>query len=155
MHARRVLFAALASLTMVIVLLGVTAHVASAKPTAAVKYANTAHTATNTKRAKHGLVKLKKNACLQKLALAQAKKMAKARKLSHQDLGRVQRRCAMGWVGENVAYGYPTGKAVVRGWMNSPGHRANILRKQFRLMGIAAVKRGGIWYVAQVFGRRA
>lgn len=27
---------------------------------------------------------------------------------------------------ENIAYGYPTGEAVLDGWLNSPGHRANI-----------------------------
>lgn len=126
---------------------------ATAKPSGATKYANTAHTATNAQRAKHGLMKLKKNRCLRAMARAQAEKMAKARELFHQDLGRVQRRCRVGWVGENVAYGYGTGRAVVRGWMGSKGHRENILQRKFRLMGIAAVKRRGVWYVAQVFGR--
>ena len=42
------------------------------------------------------------------------------------------------------------------GWMNSEGHRANILNPSFRLMGIGARKgHDGRWYVAQVFGRRA
>lgn len=34
-------------------------------------------------------------------------------------------------VGENIAYGYPTPEAVVEGWMNSEGHRANILNASF------------------------
>ena len=34
-------------------------------------------------------------------------------------------------VGENIAYGYPTPEAVVRGWMNSEGHRANILSQSY------------------------
>lgn len=33
--------------------------------------------------------------------------------------------------GENIAYGYRTPEAVVTGWMNSPGHRANILNASF------------------------
>ena len=33
--------------------------------------------------------------------------------------------------GENIAKGYATPEAVVKGWMNSPGHRANILNKSF------------------------
>ena len=42
------------------------------------------------------------------------------------------------------------------GWMNSEGHRANILNPSFRLMGIGARKgHNGRWYVAQVFGRKA
>ena len=80
--------------------------------------------------------------------------MARAGELFHQDLAKVQQRCGMGWAGENVAVGYSSGRAVVKGWMGSPGHRANILRTEFRLMGIAAVKRKGRWWVAQVFGTR-
>ena len=42
-----------------------------------------------------------------------------------------------------------------RGWMPSPGHRANILRPQYRLMGIGAVRdEHGRWWSSQVFGRR-
>jgi uncharacterized protein YkwD len=42
-------------------------------------------------------------------------------------------------LGENIGYGsgsYATPRAMVRGWMNSSGHRANILRRQFRMIGI-------------------
>ena len=38
--------------------------------------------------------------------------------------------------GENVAMGYPTPRAVVRAWMHSPGHRANILTRSFRHIGV-------------------
>ena len=40
-------------------------------------------------------------------------------------------------VGENLAVGYGTADRVVRGWMNSPGHRANILQHGFDEVGIA------------------
>ena len=64
------------------------------------------------------------------------------------------RECKLGTAGENVAYGYRTGKSVVNdGWMNSEGHRANILNPSFKLMGIGARKgHDGRWYVSQVFG---
>ncbi|MCG8458091.1 MAG: CAP domain-containing protein [Holophagales bacterium] len=39
-------------------------------------------------------------------------------------------------VGENIASGQPTVEMVVRGWMKSPDHRANILRPEFREMGL-------------------
>ena len=39
-------------------------------------------------------------------------------------------------VGENIAAGYPTAAAVVEGWMNSPGHRANILNTGFKHIGV-------------------
>lgn len=38
--------------------------------------------------------------------------------------------------GENIAYGYPTPQAVVEGWMNSPGHRANILHSGFTQLAV-------------------
>ena len=74
----------------------------------------------------------------------------------HQDLGPVMDGCGLSNAGENVAYGYPSGRAVVRrGWMHSEGHRANILSRDYRLVAVAARRDdGGTWYVAQVFGRR-
>lgn len=38
--------------------------------------------------------------------------------------------------GENIAAGYPTAERVVEGWMNSPGHRANILNCDFQEIGV-------------------
>src|SRR5438105_4725814 len=40
-------------------------------------------------------------------------------------------------IGENLATGYPNATAVVDGWMHSPGHRANILRREFDEVGVA------------------
>jgi uncharacterized protein YkwD len=38
--------------------------------------------------------------------------------------------------GENVAAGYTTPESVVAGWMQSDGHRANILNPAFRDIGV-------------------
>ena len=62
-----------------------------------------------------------------------------------------------GWttVGENIAAGYPTPEAVVNGWMESPGHRANILNPDYRELGIGLAsggKYGAYW--TQEFGSR-
>ena len=40
-------------------------------------------------------------------------------------------------VGENLALGYRTSQSVVTGWMSSPGHRENVLQRQFDEVGIA------------------
>ncbi len=40
------------------------------------------------------------------------------------------------YAGENIAYGYPNAAAVMDGWMNSQGHRENILRPQFTRLGV-------------------
>jgi uncharacterized protein YkwD len=75
--------------------------------------------------------------------------------MEHQAMGPILRKCNLSMVAENVAYGYDTGRKVVRGWMHSKGHRRNILNGKFRLLGMA-VRRSdnGTPYAAQVFGRR-
>ena len=47
--------------------------------------------------------------------------------------------------GENIAYGYRTPQAVVDGWMNSSGHRANILNASFKQIGVGYVADGHYW----------
>lgn len=53
---------------------------------------------------------------------------------------------------ENIAKGYPTPAAVMEGWMNSPGHRANILNCDLRAIGVgkASGSGGPLW--TQNFG---
>lgn len=55
--------------------------------------------------------------------------------------------------GENIAAGYRTAQAVMNAWMNSPGHRANILNPAFKDIGIG-VAQGGTYgiYWTQDFG---
>lgn len=47
--------------------------------------------------------------------------------------------------GENIAKGYTTPEAVVKAWMNSPGHRANILNSSFTHIGVGYVASGNYW----------
>lgn len=47
--------------------------------------------------------------------------------------------------GENIAQGYRTPQAVVDGWMNSSGHRANILNASFTQIGVGYVSSGNYW----------
>lgn len=47
--------------------------------------------------------------------------------------------------GENIAYGYRTPQAVVNGWMNSSGHRANILNSGYTQIGVGYVADGNYW----------
>jgi uncharacterized protein YkwD len=129
---------------------------AEASATPATAYADAAFRATNAHRADQGRVQLREGACLTRLAERWAKHMARTGRLVHQDLGPIARRCEVSMVGENIAMGYSTGRVVVnRGWMHSAGHRQNILRRQYRLMGIGAARDDhGQWWVSQVFGRR-
>lgn len=47
--------------------------------------------------------------------------------------------------GENIAYGYRTPAAVVEGWMNSEGHRANILNAAYTRIGVGYGSDGNYW----------
>ena len=47
--------------------------------------------------------------------------------------------------GENIARGYTTPAAVVNGWMNSSGHRANVLNPNFTHIGVGYVSSGSYW----------
>lgn len=47
--------------------------------------------------------------------------------------------------GENIARGQQTPEAVVDAWMNSDGHRANILNSSFTQIGVGYVAEGNYW----------
>ncbi len=47
--------------------------------------------------------------------------------------------------GENIAYGQTTPQAVVNAWMNSSGHRANILNSSYKQIGVGYVANGHYW----------
>lgn len=54
--------------------------------------------------------------------------------------------------GENIAYGQNSPEAVMQGWMNSSGHRANILNKDYTSIGVGHYKdASGTDYWTQIF----
>lgn len=53
--------------------------------------------------------------------------------------------------GENIAWGQRTPEAVVNAWMNSAGHRANILNKNYTSIGVGYYLNGSTPYWAQLF----
>jgi uncharacterized protein YkwD len=104
----------------------------------------------NAERAQHGLGKLRQNERLRKAARRHSRAMVKRGFFEHTSptgstmVGRVSRAGYRSWasLGENIAWGsghLATPGAIVRGWMNSPGHRDNILRGRFREIGIGVV----------------
>ncbi|MGM9612486.1 MAG: CAP domain-containing protein [Butyricicoccus sp.] len=53
--------------------------------------------------------------------------------------------------GENIAYGQTTPEAVMNAWMNSDGHRANILSNKYTTIGVGYTVIDGVPYWAQMF----
>ena len=135
---------------------GVTVADPATAATSSSSYESATISSTNAARTSHHEAKVSPGSCLHDLALAQAKKMAAQQKLFHQDLGPVLTTCHRREVAENIAYGYPSGSSVVTAWMNSTGHRANILHASYQRIGVGAVQDShGRWWVSELFGRAA
>lgn len=94
-------------------------------------------TATNAKRAAVGAGPLSWSTCLQPFSQRWATTLAGNGALTHQDLNPLLSACSLTSAGENVAMGYTTAASVVTGWMNSPGHRANMLDPLYTTASVA------------------
>ncbi|MEU9145469.1 CAP domain-containing protein [Streptomyces sp. NPDC048349] len=113
----------------------------------------------NKERAAAGCGPLAANAQLTAAARAYSDTMARSGVMSHTgpDGSTMTTRveaAGYGWsrLGENIARGQADADAVMNAWMNSPGHRANILNCAFREIGIGVHKGdGGPWWT-QNFG---
>jgi uncharacterized protein YkwD len=110
---------------------------------------------TNNRRVAEGLAPLRLNAQLVAAARAHAHDMVARGYFAHvtpEGLGPTERAAAQGYVaagccGENIAQGHDSAQHVVESWMDSPGHRANILNGSYQEIGVGVV---GATYV-QVF----
>ncbi|GAA5147702.1 hypothetical protein GCM10023340_20500 [Nocardioides marinquilinus] len=127
---------------------------APAPVSAQARYVDDVWSATQAARRAHDRTPFRGDRCLRRAARAQAARMARTRTLTHSDLGAVARRCGLRAAAENVAFNPAGGDAVVRAWLRSPGHRANLLHPGYRLLGVAGVRAHGTWWAVQVFGRR-
>ena len=124
-------------------------HIAPTK-----KNTTAAYTQLNKYRKANKRKALKRDAKLEKIALQRAKEMAETGKFSHtrpngkSGLTLIKGKKAKG---ENIAMGQTTCAQVSRDWYNSTGHRKNMLRKNFKKVGIAGYTYKGRTYWAQVF----
>jgi len=98
-------------------------------------------------------------------ALAHSRDMAARRHFAHQgsdgsEVATRATRAGYSWklIGENIAAGQPTAREAVAGWIESPGHCANLMNPTFTGMGagyaISRAKMPGFVYWTQVFGAR-
>jgi hypothetical protein len=111
----------------------------------------------NHERAKAGLNKLEWNDKLAQAALAHSRLLGQHQDLSHQFAGEhnLQERAGatgvrFNSVAENVAEA-PDVETAHRGLMNSPGHRENILNRDYNAIGISIVQDGRQLFVTQDF----
>lgn len=112
----------------------------------------------NIEREKHGLKPLDYSKEVSVVAREKSRDMANYNYFAHEspnygspfemmDLYGVQYWAA----GENIARGHLTPEHVMEGWMNSEGHRANILNDSFTHLGVGFVNKNGVYYWTQMF----
>jgi uncharacterized protein YkwD len=109
----------------------------------------------NDERRPRGRVPLSGGACLDGYAERHARRLARQQAFHHQNLRPILDRCNRSRVGENLARLGGTGSPsrVVSLWMNSAGHRANILERRYRTAGVGTARDArGRLYVVAVFG---
>lgn len=108
----------------------------------------------NQQRAANGLKALTVNSSLTKTATLKSEDMAKLNYFDHQsptygspfDMMK-QYGITYRSAGENIAMGQKTPQQVMDGWMNSPGHRANILNSSYTQIGVGIAKNSQGQYI--------
>ncbi|KMN46812.1 CAP domain-containing protein [Bacillus sp. LK2] len=107
---------------------------------------------TNTERTKQGLPALKIDTELSKVARIKSEDMQKNNYFDHNSptYGSpfdMMKKFGISYksAGENIAQGQRTPEEVVQAWMNSAGHRANILNSGFTHIGVGYVESGNYW----------
>jgi uncharacterized YkwD family protein/spore coat assembly protein SafA len=106
----------------------------------------------NAERTQRGLQPLRENWELSRVARFKSRDMVDHRYFAHNSPTygtpfRMIRDFGLSFrtAGENIAYGQRTPQAVVNGWMNSSGHRANILNAAYTQIGVGYVADGHYW----------
>jgi uncharacterized protein YkwD len=111
---------------------------------------------TNVARATKGCKPLKVNYRLTKAAQYHARSMSEKNFFSHTSANgtvwhkRIRNFGYSSPAGENIAYGFLSAAGVLKGWMNSPGHKRNIMDCNFRYIGVGYAANGKYW--VQDFG---
>ncbi|GAA2457348.1 CAP domain-containing protein [Streptomyces mauvecolor] len=127
-------------------------------PTAEASAAATVMSLVNMERAQAGCSPVSASPALASLATAFSDDMAARGFFDHTDpdgrtpWDRAAKAGIQGLGGENIARGQADAKAVMDAWMNSPGHRANILNCEYKALGVGVhFGPGGPWWT-QDFG---
>lgn len=109
----------------------------------------------NEERSKAGLSPLAENGELNEYAQLRSTELvnnfAHERPDGSSPLDHVMGMSGIYTAGENIAMGYTSPEAVMNGWMNSTGHRENILRSGFTMIGVGCYKYNGSLYWTQIF----
>ena len=111
---------------------------------------------TNSARSQNGYAALVEDSALSEAAAVRAREIARSFSHTRPSGGSFSSALSESGVsylraGENIASGQKSASEVVNAWMNSPGHRANILNSSYSRIGSASVNVGGTLYWVQLF----
>lgn|GEM_PF-1659083 len=115
-----------------------------------VAYAQGLFVGTNDARAAEGLPALTWSGCAADQAVARAGALV-GHELEHAPLDAVLDACGSSKAAENLSRGAGTARTVVGLWLDSPGHRANLLATDLDRIGIGCARDGDALVCAQVF----
>lgn len=114
----------------------------------------------NQQRVSKGLTEYMRTVELDRSAQLHNDYMAQHNNLTHNEPGRdigvrmKEQGYNWSWAGENIAMGQRTAEEVMNSWMNSSGHRSNILSSNFKEIGFGVTKMGNVWWWTVNFGKR-
>ncbi len=115
-------------------------------------YASRLFALMNLERRRHGLAPFQRGACATGWAERWSATMAASQRLRHQSVRSIMQSCGARMAGENIAYGNVSADDLMKKWMASRRHRANILNPRFGYAGVGAVRgKNGHWYAVQDF----
>jgi len=123
-----------------------------ADPVDPVEYAKQIVRATNDVRRARGLAELRGSKCAQSAARGRVLDLIGKAKLTHAPLAGVITGCAPATTAaENLSRAAASPAAVVDAWMNSPGHRSNLLDPALTEIGVGCVRSDKSMLCSQVF----
>ena len=112
----------------------------------------------NTYRISKGLSSLSKLNIIKSQTFSHTNHMVESNKISHDNFPSrsafLKERTGAKKVGENVAVGFQTAESIVRGWVNSEGHRKN-LEGSYTHFDISAEQNdNGTWFYTNIFVKK-
>lgn len=145
-------FAAAAALTIVASAPKVSARSGTAAQASSDAYEERIFSLMNAERRRHGLRPLRRGSCASSYAERWSGQLARKQRLHHQSLRPLLKTCGARRAAENIGYGNVSAEALMKEWMGSSRHRANILDPRLSYVGVGAARsKSGHWYAVQDF----
>jgi len=154
-HKNRALVATLVAAAMLAIVAGappLNAHGGAVAQPSSDAYEDRIFALMNAERRRHGMRPLRRGSCASSYAERWSGQLARNQRLHHQSLRPLLRSCGARRAAENIGYGNVSAEVLMKKWMASSRHRANILDPRLSYVGVGAARsKSGHWYAVQDF----